>query len=208
MNHGHLLIHQRRFDRPKMGHVCVASHSTSDSETGSPLECTSLALWISYLRIEFDSQQPWMLLYSPINYAISMHKTWRSHASVGIMAHEEPRTDLDSHEAVCLQARSVRPLPITQDAFMQGAMSDATLSAWRAGAHEIQLSARRRQSCRSSGCFQAWSMPRNGLRAGPTPSHRCGDRSCVPSQAGQTTPRGVATGTPAFCELSWRASLR
>ena len=92
-----------------------------------------------------------------------------SDASVGIMAHNEPRTGRDSDEAVCLQARSIRPLSITHDAIIHGAMSDATLSAWRAGAHEIQLSARRRQSCRSSGCFQAWSMLRNGFRAGPTP---------------------------------------
>ena len=52
---------------------------------------------------------------------------------VGMLAHDEPRIYHDSDEAVCLQARSVRPPFITQDAVVHGAMSDATLSAWRAG---------------------------------------------------------------------------
>ena len=52
--------------------------------------------------------------------------------SVGMLAHDEPRIDHDSDEAVCLQARSVRPPFITQDAVVHGAMSDATLAAWRA----------------------------------------------------------------------------
>ena len=174
MSHGHLLIHQRRSDRPKMGHVCVASHSTSDSETGSPLECTSLALWISYLRIESDSQQPWMLLYSPINYAISMHKTWRSHASVGMMAHEEPRTDLDSHEAVCLQARSVRPLSITHDAVIHGAMSDATLSARRAGRSPMASPACARVRSASNSIKSGLGMGHSGGRATPQARAGCG----------------------------------
>ena len=183
MSHGRLLIHQRRSDRPKMGHVCVASHSTSDSETGSPLECTSLALWISYLRIKCDSQQPWMLLYSPINYAISMHKTWRSHASVGMMAHEEPRTDLDSHEAVCLQARSVRPLSITHDAVIHGAMSDATLSARRAGRSPMASPACARVRSASNSIKSGLGMGHSGGRATPQARAGCGGSICAAVEA-------------------------
>ena len=52
---------------------------------------------------------------------------------VGMLAHDEPRIDHDSDEAVCLQARSVRPPFITQDVVGLTAVFDATLSAWRAG---------------------------------------------------------------------------
>ena len=111
MNHGHLLIHQRRFDRPKMGHVCVASHSTSDSETGSPLECTSLALcgFRTYVQnLIHNSRGFYSTHRSTTRDQYAAHEG--SDASVGMKAHEEPRTDLVSHEAVCLQARSVWPL--------------------------------------------------------------------------------------------------
>ena len=82
-------------------------------------------------------------------------------------AHHEPRTDVDSHEAVCLQARSVRPLPITQDAFMQGAMSDATLSARRAGRSPMASPACARVRSASNSIKSGLGMGHSGGRATP-----------------------------------------
>ena len=90
------------------------------------------------------------------------------------MAHHEPRTDLDSHEAVCLQARSVRPLPITQDAFMQGAMSDATLSARRAGRSPMASPACARVRSASNSIKSGLGMGHSGGRATPQARAGCG----------------------------------
>ena len=105
---------------------------------------------------------------------ISMHKTWRSHASVGMMAHEEPRTDLDSHEAVCLQARSVWPLSITHDAVIHGAMSDATLSARRAGRSPMASPACTRVRSASNSIKIGLGMGHSGARATPQARAGCG----------------------------------
>ena len=53
--------------------------------------------------------------------------------SAVMLDHDGSRIQHDSDEAVCLQARSVRLPSITHDAVIHGAMSDATLAAWRAG---------------------------------------------------------------------------
>ena len=94
--------------------------------------------------------------------------------SVGMKAHHEPRTDLDSHEAVCLQARSVRPLPITQDAFMHGAMSEATLSARRAGRSPMASPACARVRSASNSIKSGLGMGHSGGRATPQARAGCG----------------------------------
>ena len=82
-------------------------------------------------------------------------------------AHHEPRTDLDSHEAVCLQARSVRPLSITHDAVIHGAMSDATLSARRAGRSPMASPACARVRSASNSIKSGLGMGHSGGRATP-----------------------------------------
>ena len=89
-------------------------------------------------------------------------------------AHDEPRTDLDSHEAVCLQARSVRPLSITHDAVIHGAMSDATLSARRAGRSPMASPACARVRSASNSIKIGLGMGYSGARATPQARAGCG----------------------------------
>ena len=127
--------------------------------------------------------------------------------SVGMKAHDEPRTDLDSHEAVCLQARSVRPLPITHDAFMHGAMSEATLSARRAGRSPMASPACARVRSASNSIKSGLGMGHSGGRATPQARAGCGGSIGVAPRAPRAPhlakPRRVHRGGLFQWELDW-----
>ena len=128
---------------------------------------------------------------STTRYQYAAHEG--SHASVGMMAHDEPRTDLDSHEAVCLQACSVRSLAITHDVVMHGAMSDATLSARRAGRSPMASPACARVRSASNSIKSGLGMGHSGGRATPQARVRCGGSVGVAPRARGDPCTGVDT---------------
>ena len=131
----------------------------------------------------------------------------QSRRSVGIMAHNERRTGRDSDEAVCLQARSIRPLSITHDAVIHGAMSDATLSARRAGQNPMASPACARVRSASNSIKSGLGMGHSGGRATPQARAGCGGSIGVAPRAPKAPhlakPRRVHRGGLFQWELDW-----
>ena len=94
--------------------------------------------------------------------------------SAVMLDHDGSRIQHDSDEAVYLQVRSVWSLPITHDAVIHGAMSDATLSARRAGRSPMASPACARVRSASNSIKSGLGMGHSGGRATPQARAGCG----------------------------------